>query len=201
MAIGLFMRIYLDYAAATPIDSLVRKAMEPYFSLKFGNPSSLHSFGQEAIAAIDESREKIAKTIGADFQEIIFTGSATEANNLALRGVVKQFKILNFKFKIVPRIIISSIEHESILETCRDLEKNGVEVIYLQVNREGFVDLKKLKQALNERTVLVSIMYANNEIGTIQPITKISKIIRDFRNSKLEARNSKQIPNRKIQMS
>lgn len=218
-------KIYLDYAAATPVDPSVKKVMEPYFYQKFGNPSSLHFFGQEAMAAIDESREKIAKNIGADFREIIFTGSATEANNLALRGVVKNFNNLRAvafrnqnifapaaKFsspsarhpafggnqagapagcsswqsaldkKFLPlRIIVSSIEHKSILETAHDLEKEGVEVIYLPVNREGFVGLKKLKEALNERTVLVSIMYVNNEIGTIQPITKISEIIRNFR--------------------
>ncbi len=173
-------RIYLDYAATTPMDEEVKKAMAPYFSDKFGNPSSLHSFGQEAMAAVDESREKIAQSINADFREIIFTGSATEANNLALRGVVKSVKrqMLNVK---CPRIIVSAIEHDSILETCRDLERENVEIIYLPVNKQGVVDLKKLKESLNERTVLVSIMYANNEIGTIQPITKIAKIIRNFR--------------------
>src|SRR3989344_7286941 len=161
-------KIYLDYAATAPMDPLVKKAMEPYFSEKFGNPGSLHSFGQEALKAIDEAREKIAKIIGAPpaggFREIIFTGSATEANNLALRGVLKDFQFEK------PQIIISAIEHESILETARDLEKEGVEIIYLPVNRQGLVNLKKLEQSLNERTILVSIMYANNEIGTIQPI-------------------------------
>ncbi|MEK7162693.1 MAG: cysteine desulfurase family protein [Patescibacteria group bacterium] len=225
-------RIYLDYAATTPVDPIVKKAMEPYFSEKFGNPSSLHFFGQQAMTAVDESREKIAKIIGANFREIIFTGSATEANNLALRGAVKKFdnfravafqKQNNFapaaKFSspsarqfalgetklVAPagrssrqsalnqiflplRIIVSAIEHESILETCRDLEKEGIEVIYLPVNREGLIDLKKLKEALNEWTVLVSIMYANNEVGTIQPISAITKIIKEFRIKNLEFR-------------
>ncbi|KKR89170.1 MAG: Cysteine desulfurase [Candidatus Wolfebacteria bacterium GW2011_GWA2_42_10] len=171
-------KIYFDCAATTPIDSTVKKAMLPYFSEKFGNPSSLHSFGQEVMAAIDDSREKIARSIGANFHEIIFTGSATEANNLALRGAMKFFN----NQKISPlRIIISAIEHESILETARSLEKEGIEIIYLPVNKQGIVDLKKLKDSLNERTILISIMYANNEIGTIQPIAEIAKIISEFK--------------------
>lgn len=190
-------RIYLDYAATTPVDPAVVRAMTPYFSRKFGNPGSLHFFGQEAMAAVDESREKIVKAIGrppADgFREIIFTGSATEANNLALRGIIgANLDAKKLFLKIAPphRIIISSVEHESILETARDLEKQGVEVVYLPVNREGVVDLKKLKESLNGRTVLVSIMYANNEIGAIQPITEIASLIRDFKNSKLQTPNS-----------
>lgn len=194
------MRIYLDYAATTPVDPAVFDAMKPYFSRNFGNPSSLHFFGQEALAAVDEGREQIAKAIGADFREIIFTGSATESNNLALRGVIKESRIQNTKhnkflnsksYILNPRVIVSAIEHESILETCRDLEKEGVEIIYLPVNRDGIVNLKKLEESLNERTILVSVMYANNETGAIQPIKEIAEIIRDFRNSKREARNSK----------
>lgn len=174
-------RIYLDYAATTPMDKEVLKAMAPYFSGKFGNPGSIHSFGQEAIAAIDESREKIAKAIGADFREVIFTGSATEANNLALRGVIRAAA----KTAKPPyQIIISSIEHESILETARGLEKEGVEIIYLPVDKQGFVDLKKLKESLNERTILVSIMYANNEIGIIQPIKEIAEVINNYKKEK-----------------
>jgi len=225
---GFMKRIYFDYAAGTPIDPKVKTAMAPYFSSKFGNPGSLHSFGQEAMAAVDLSREKIAKVVGADFREIIFTGSATEANNLALRGVVKIFgspralafrnqnnfspaekfsfpsarhsrhtavdqagapagyssKQIALNQKFLPlRIIVSTIEHESILETAEDLESEGVEVIYLPVDKNGIVDLKKLKESLNERTILVSVMCANNEIGVIQPIMEILKIIRNFRDS------------------
>ncbi|MDP2598477.1 MAG: cysteine desulfurase family protein [Candidatus Liptonbacteria bacterium] len=173
-------KIYLDYAASTPVDPRVFEAMRPYFTEKFGNPGSLHSFGQEAIAAVDKSRETIAKALGADFREVIFTGSATEANNLALRGVIKRFeyRISNIEY---PRIIISAIEHESVLETARDLEREGIEVVYLPVDRRGVVDLEKLKEALNERTVLVSIMHANNEIGTAQPLFEIHRIIEDFK--------------------
>ncbi|KKU15053.1 hypothetical protein A3A20_02885 [Candidatus Wolfebacteria bacterium RIFCSPLOWO2_01_FULL_45_19] len=169
-------KIYLDYAATTPVDSEVKKTMLPYFSEKFGNAGSLHSFGQEATAAIDGAREKIAKAIGAQFREIIFTGSATEANNLALRGVLKAKSL-----KVKARIIVSAIEHESVLETAKDLEREGAEVIYLPVNREGLVDVGKLKESLNERTILVSVMYVNNEIGTVQPVREISKLILEFR--------------------
>ncbi len=185
-------RLYFDYAASTPVAPEVEAVMRPYFLTRFGNAGSLHSFGQEAVAALDESREIIAKAVGAGFREIIFTGSATEANNLALRGVIKRFKnydlgfrngdILNRKSKIInPRIIVSAIEHESVLETARDLEKEGIEIVYLPVSKNGIVDLKKLKNSINERTVLVSVMYANNEVGTIQPVSEIAKIITDFR--------------------
>jgi cysteine desulfurase len=189
-------RIYLDYAASTPIDPAVMEAMRPYFSEKFGNAGSLHSFGQEARAAIDKSRETIAKAIGADFREIIFTGSATESNNIALRGITqaarriaqKNFGVSPREVRVSqrPRIIVSSIEHESVLETAKDLEKDGVEVLHLPVDREGYVITEKLKELLNERTILVSVMYVNNEIGTIQPITEISKIVQDFRNRKID---------------
>jgi cysteine desulfurase len=172
-------RIYLDYAASTPVDPAVLHAMEPYFMKRFGNPGSLHSFGQEAIAALDRSRETIARSIGAEFRDIIFTSSATEANNLALRGVVRAGE--NKKY----RVIISAIEHESVLETARGLERAGVEVIYVPVDKQGVVNLKKLKESLNDKTVLVSIMYANNEIGTVQPIREIGKIIREFKETSL----------------
>src|SRR3989344_638533 len=185
-------RVYLDYAATTPVDPWVLRAMQPYFSRTFGNPSSLHYFGQQAIAAVDDARETIAKTIGADFREIIFTGSATEANNLALRGVMRG--ISNFSryagsrvageipiSKQKPRIIISAVEHESVRETARELELEGVEVIEISVDRYGVVDLKKLEASLNERTALVSIIYANNEIGTVQPLFKIAQIISNFK--------------------
>ena len=156
--------------------------MRPYFSLAFGNPGSLHSFGQEAIYALDCGRETIAAALGADFREIIFTGSATEANNLALRGAIKGFRLKVLGFS--PKIIVSSIEHESILETAEDLKKEGVEVVYLPVQEEGLVDLKKLASLLDERTVLVSIIYASNEVGVIESIAEIGNLIKDFRRKK-----------------
>lgn len=188
----------MDYAASTPMAKEVESAMKPYLKEYFGNAGSLHHFGQKSLAALDSSREILAKALNARFNEIIFTSGATEANNLVLRGVVKAFRInssesgksLNSKSNILnPRIIVSAIEHASILETAKDLEKEGVEVIYLPVNSEGFVDLNRLKDSLNERTVLVSVMYANNEIGTIEPIAEISKIISEFKMNNLEADN------------
>jgi cysteine desulfurase len=196
-------RIYLDYAATTPLDLAVKRAMEPYFSEKFGNPGSLHWLGQEASAAVFEARRQIASAVGVDYKNIIFTGSATEANNLALRGVVKgmmnneygiknkNFQIHNSKF-IIPKVIVSAIEHESILTTARDLEGEGIEIVVIPVDKEGTVNLKKLAAALDERTVLISVMYANNEVGTIQPISKIAEIVSDFR---------KQMANGKWQMA
>lgn len=153
--------------------------MKPYWSERFGNPGSLHSFGQEAMTAVDQSREQIANLIGAQFREIIFTGSATEANNLVLRGTVMAWKKKNPQ--LTPRIIVSAIEHEAILETARDLEKEGVEVVYLPVDAEGMVRRNELIASLNDQTVLVSIMYGNNEVGTIQSIEEIVKVISEFR--------------------
>jgi cysteine desulfurase len=173
------MRFYFDYASTTPIDPRVLKEMKPYFNVFYGNAGSLHFWGQKALKALDLSREKIAKYIGADFNEIIFTSGATEANNLALRGVFHFFKIKNQN--ILSKIIVSQIEHESVLETAHDLENYGAKVVYLPVNKYGFVNLKKLKEELDNNTILVSIMYANNEIGTIEPIKKIAKIINDFK--------------------
>ena len=218
--------IYLDYAATTPILSVVRKAMMPFLSSEFGNAGSLHGFGQRAMAAIDVARETVAKAIGAKFEQIVFTGSATEANNLVLRGAVKiaqsishgtgrssvpateatldlsmprlsttdQARDISETFrskKIVrPRIIILAIEHDSVLQTAKDLERDGVEVIYLPVDLRGVVDLRALKESLNERTILVSVMYVSNEIGTIQPIAEIGKIIKKFKERSLLSKKS-----------
>lgn len=162
--------LYFDYAASTPVDPRVLRAMRPYFSEKFGNPGSLHSFGQEAMAGVDRARESIAAALGARFREIIFTGSATEANNLALRGGAATG---------ISRLIVSSIEHESILETARALKKAGIEVIELPVDKQGIVKLEALKTALKGGPGLVSIMYANNETGAVQPISKIAGIVHE----------------------
>lgn len=171
-------RIYLDYAATTPVDSKVFEAMRPYFAEEFGNPSSIHSFGQAAQRAIDSARQKIADFLGCLSQEIIFIGSATEANNLAIFGIVenvhKQFPDLK------PHIITSAIEHESVLGPIKYLEKNKrTSVTYLPVDKNGVVSIEALEKSLTENTVLVSVMYANNEIGTIQPIAGIAKIIKE----------------------
>ena len=180
-------KIYFDYAASTPVDPHVERVMRPYFLKQFGNAGSLHSFGQEAIAALDASRATMARLIGADFHEVIFTGSATEANNLALRGVVGRWKEDEKNKGIRPRIIMSAIEHESVLETARDLERDGAEVVIVPVDKEGLVDPAAVVSAIigngndGERTVLVSIMYANNEIGSIQPIAAITEAIRGVR--------------------
>lgn len=168
-------RVYLDYAASTPVDPAVEGAMKPYFGEIFANAHSLHRFGQEASAAIFEARKKIAKSIGANYPEIVFTGSATEANNLAIRGAIKACNIAK------PEIVTLTIEHESVLETCRDLERQGVKVHYLPVSKEGFVDIEQIKKVLNKNTVLVSVIYANNEIGTIQPIAAIAKEIGNWK--------------------
>lgn len=168
-------KIYLDYAASTPVAKEVLAAMEPYFSLQYGNASSLHYFGQKATMALDGARESVARLIGANFREIVFTSGATEANNLVLRGVVKGCSIKN------PRVIISSVEHDSVIETACDLEKDGVEIVRLPVDKNGKINLDFLKKSLNSRVVLVSVMYANNITGSIHPIVEISKIIKNFK--------------------
>ncbi len=171
-------RIYLDHAATTPVDPEVLAAMEPYFTERFGNPGSLHAFGQEAITAVDHARETIGRALGVDFRNIIFTGSATEANNLALRGAIQQFRSTQKK---APRIIVSAIEHESVLETAKELEREGVGVIYIPVDANGAVDEKKIKESLTPDTAVVSVMYAQNEIGTMEPIAGIGAAVKAFR--------------------
>lgn len=172
-------RIYLDYAASTPVDPKVFAAMAPYFTEKFGNPSSIHSYGQEAQSAVDNARQQVADFLHCRSQEIIFTGSATEANNLALRGVVEHALASGKKNA---HIISTRIEHESILVLLEELVKDiRVSITLLPVSREGVVDINALKNALTEDTVVVSVMYANNEIGTIQPIEEIARIIKDFK--------------------
>jgi len=165
--------IYLDYAATTPTDPRVLRAMLPYFTKKFGNTMSLHSFGQEAKQALEESREKAANLIGTKPEEIIFTGSATESNNLALKGIALANKEKG------NHIIISSIEHPCIMESAEWLEKQGFGITRLPVDRYGFVSPEDVRKAIRKKTILVSIIHASNEIGTIQPIEKIGKICRE----------------------
>jgi len=166
--------IYLDYAATTPIEPKVLKKMLVFLKNNFGNPSSIHSFGQEAKTAIEEAREKIASSLNCSSSEVFFTGSATEANNIAILGIVRAAKRQGIKN---PHIIVSQIEHHAVLEPCRQLEKEGAETTYLPVDKKGLINLSDIKKAIKKNTVLVSIMYANNEIGSIQPIGQISRLI------------------------
>jgi cysteine desulfurase len=165
-------RIYLDHSATTPVAPEVLEAMLPYFGEKFGNASSLHSFGLEAKEALEESRAKVAAILCAQPEEIIFTSGGTESDNLALKGIGYRSK----EKGLGNHIITSSIEHPAILETCRKLETQGFEVTYLPVTKDGLVDPGTVESAVREETVLISIMHANNEIGTIQPLKEIGEI-------------------------
>jgi len=174
-------KIYLDHSATTPMDKQVLAAMTPYFTDNFGNPSSIHSFGQEALAAVDKARAQIARFLNSAPEEIIFTSGATESDNLAIRGVIAALKKQGVKNM---HIITSLIEHDAVLEPCMQLEKEGIEVTYLPIGSDGVVNPEKVKAALKENTVLVSIMYVNSEVGSIQPIREIGKIIRKWNESR-----------------
>ena len=163
-------RIYLDYAATTPTRPEVVEAMLPYFCDAFGNPSSLYSYGLEARQAIELARMKVAQAIGGKNEEIVFTGGGSEADNFAIKGVAYA------NIRKGNHIITDVIEHHAVLETCRFLEKRGFKVTYLPVDKYGLVDPEKVREAITGKTILISIMHANNEIGTIQPIDEISKI-------------------------
>lgn len=171
----MFRRVYLDNSATTPIDREVVDAMLPFLTEKFGNASSIHFFGQEARAAVDKSRYKIAEIINARQNEIVFTSGGTEANNLAIRGLVEANE------KYGKHIITSQIEHSAVKEVCEDLEKRGYEITYLPVYEDGIVRSEDVKNALREDTILISVMTANNEIGTIQPIAEIGKLVKKTR--------------------
>lgn len=163
-------KIYFDYAATTPVDPRVLKTMLPYFNKKFGNTMSLHSFGSEAYTAVENARKNIAKFINSQTKEIIFTASATESNNLALKGIAFANK---HKGK---HIIISAIEHDCVLESAQWLTKQGFEVSELSVDEYGLINLKQLEKLISKETILISIIHANNEIGTIQDLVAIGKI-------------------------
>lgn len=165
--------VYLDNNATTPCDPRVVEAMLPYFTETFGNAASRnHPFGWAAEEAVDYAREQVAKLIGADTKEIIFTSGATEGDNLALKGVFEMYAVKG------NHIITTEIEHKAVLDTCKHLEKQGASVTYLKVNHEGLIDLKELEAAITPQTIMVAIMYANNEIGVINPIREISHITR-----------------------
>jgi cysteine desulfurase len=171
----MFRRVYLDNSATTPIDKEVVEAMLPFLTEKFGNASSIHFFGQEARAAIDRARHQVAAIINARPAEIVFTSGGTEANNLAVRG------LLEANEKYGRHVITSQIEHSAVKEVCLDLEKQGVEVTYLPVYEDGIVRLEDVRDAVREDTILISVMTANNEIGTIQPVGDIGRFVKELR--------------------
>lgn len=169
--------IYMDHASATPIDRTVQKYMAKYESDFFANPNGIHSQSVAVRKAIDEARASIARALGAHSDEIIFTGSGTESDALAILGLV--YKYSEDGFQNIPHIVTTNIEHSAVIENCKMLERKGLaEVTYIQVGANGIVDPKKIEEALKENTILVSVMYANNEIGTIQPIQEIAKSVR-----------------------
>jgi cysteine desulfurase len=166
-------RVYMDYAATTPVDPRVLKAMKPYFLKYYGNSMSLHSWGIKAKETLEESREKVARLMNANPKELVFTGSATESDNTALKGIAFANREKG------KHIIVSSIEHHAVLEPANWLEKQGFEVTRLPVDHYGLVDLNKLEDSIRKDSILVSIMHANNEIGTIEPVEEIGKICRE----------------------
>jgi cysteine desulfurase len=169
-------KIYLDYAATTPVDEKVLKAMLPYFSQTFGNAMSVHSFGQEALEAVDEARSKAALFFRCAASEIIFTSGATESNNLAVKGSIRSYNSVPRKEK--PHIITTAFEHHCVLDACKYAEKDGLaEITFIKPNKEGLISVKDIEKAIRPNTILVSIMYVNNEIGTLQPIAEIGKEI------------------------
>ncbi|PIR73507.1 MAG: cysteine desulfurase NifS [Candidatus Moranbacteria bacterium CG10_big_fil_rev_8_21_14_0_10_35_21] len=181
-------KIYLDYAATTPVSKEVLKEMLPFFSEKFGNAMSVHSFGQEALEAVDLARERVANFFGAQIGEIIFASGATEANNLAIKGLIKSY-YADPKNKIKPHIITTIFEHHCVLNACKAVEKeNLAEITYLPIGKDGIINPTQLKKAIKKNTILISVMYVNNEIGTVQPIETIGKIIQKIRQSKTEGK-------------
>lgn len=171
-------RIYLDYAATTPVDKKVLAAMLPYFSEKFGNAMSVHHFGQEALNAVDQARAQVAKFFNSAPSEIIFTSGATESNNLTVKGVLKSYYSKPENAKVKPHIITTAFEHHCVLYACRSVEKGGLaEVTYVMPGKDGLIKVKDIEAAIQPNTILVSVMYVNNEIGTVQPIEKIGKVI------------------------
>jgi cysteine desulfurase len=166
-------RVYLDHAATTPTHPEAAKAMLPYFTDVFGNPSSIYSCGREARGAVEEARTKVAELIGARSEEIIFTGGGTEADNHALKGVAYANE------RKGNHIITTSIEHNAVLEVCKFLERRGFKITYLPVDEYGLVAPDDVKRAITDRTILISVMHANNEVGTIEPVEEIGKIARE----------------------
>lgn len=166
-------RIYLDHAATTPVRPEVVKAMLPFFAESFGNPSSIHSYGQESRQALEEARVRVAKLIGAAGEEIVFTGGGTEADNLAIKGVAFANEERG------DHIITGPIEHHAVLEACKFLEKRGFRITLLPVDGHGLVDPRDVRKAITDKTILISVMHGSNEVGTIEPIGEIGEIARE----------------------
>lgn len=164
---------YFDHAATTAVKEDVLKEMIPYFTESFGNASSIYSIGRRNKKAVEDAREKVAKVLGAESKEIYFTGCGSESDNLAVKGVAYANRDKG------NHIITTKIEHPAILNTCKTLEKEGFVVTYLNVDENGLISLDELKQAITDKTILISVMFANNEIGTIQPIKEIGKIAKE----------------------
>ena len=165
--------VYMDYAATTYVKPEVLEEMMPFFTEKYGNPSSFYGISRETKMSIDKARSRVSKALNCDPNEIYFTGGGSEADNWAIKGIASAHR------KKGNHIITTKIEHHAVLHTCEYLEKNGFEVTYLNVDKEGFIDLEELKNAITDKTILVSIMFANNEIGTIQPVKEIGEICRE----------------------
>ncbi len=166
-------RVYLDHSATTPVRGEVMAAMMPYFANTFGNASSVHRWGREARAGLEEARTKVAELLGAEPQEIIFTSGGTESDNLAIRGMASR---LSGKGN---HIITSAIEHHAVLHTCEDLEKNGYTVTYLPVDKYGLIDPEDVKRAITDKTILLTLIHGHNEVGTIQPLDEIGAIAKE----------------------
>lgn len=164
---------YFDYAATTGVKEEVLKAMLPYFSIEYGNPSSIYGIGRKTKKAIEEAREKVAKAINAKSKEIYFTGCGSESDNLAIKGIAHEARSRG------SHIITTKIEHHAVLNTCKSLEREGFQVTYLNVDENGLINLEELKSAITNNTILISVMTANNEIGTIQPIKEIGEIAKE----------------------
>jgi cysteine desulfurase len=178
MTICMSKKIYLDYGATTPVDKKVLKAMLPYFSEKYGNAMSLHSFGREANEAIEKARKQTADFFDAEPEEIIFTSGATESNNLVIKGVLKAYWS-NKENKTKPHIITTAFEHHCVLDACKAAQKeNLTEVTFIKPDKDGLISIESVKNAIKKNTILISIMCVNNEIGTIQPIAKIGELIK-----------------------
>ncbi len=171
------MRVYLDYNATTPVDNAIVEAMVPCFSQNFGNAGSIHSEGQRARAAVDAARESVAALLGAKASEIVFTSGGTEADNLAIFGTVAG--VGASEQKRARHVITTAIEHHAVLHSCEELERRGVEVTYVRVGSSGVVDPDDIRRAVRPETVLITVMHANNELGTIQPIEEIARIAKE----------------------